>query len=86
MKKIIYLYIFISIIFGIFTLYQYIIEHIQLKYGSDDFNSIGENPYDVIKTQSNDIINYLYFVGIYVIISIIIAIYILRKAKDKIYV
>jgi hypothetical protein len=82
MKRFIFIYLIGSIIFALYTIRQYIIEHIQLKYGADDFNLVGEDPYEIIKYQSNDMINYIYVVGIYILFNIIMGIYILKKMKN----
>lgn len=81
MKRIIFLHIIISILLAIYSIRQFLIEHIQLKYGADDFNLVGEDPYEIIRNQSGDIIDYICIVGIYLLFSIIVGIYLLRKVK-----
>lgn len=83
MRKFIIIYIILSILFAFFTIRQYIIEHIQLKYGANDFNLIGDDPYEIIRSKCYDMINYIYAIGGYIILSIIFGVYVLRRIKRE---
>jgi len=82
-KIALYIYLLLSIIIGIYTIGELLSKHTRLKYGSDKLSLLGEDPYVIIKSQVGSMIDYIYVVGVYILLGIILGIYILKKIKEK---
>ncbi|MDH6310477.1 uncharacterized protein YneF (UPF0154 family) [Dysgonomonas sp. PFB1-18] len=82
-KKYICIYILLSILIGMFSVYKYITKHIRLKYGVDELSLLGENPYEILESQVNDMIDYICLIGIYIIVGVVGGLLVLRSIRKS---
>lgn len=80
-KKILYVYISLSLIMFIYTIGELLSKHTRLKYGVDELSLLGKDPYYILRLQVAGMIDYIYIVSIYILVGIIIGAYILTKLR-----
>lgn len=83
MKKIIFVYLATSLIVLLIVFYTIVSCHMQLKYSLDPLNLQDITIEEIYKISKRNEMKRLYFLGGYVIISIIIGFFFYKKISDK---